>query len=331
MALRRHVGLLIVLGVACSQPPVDSDPGAPIGDDDPPPAPIDAARPPVSPRPAEPEAPAPSPDAPPSSTGSPPPRDERDAASPTGSEPDADRQDAGAARDAREPGGGPDAPSAAKGPPCPAGLAFCSSFEEHEEGKLPGAPWKLASGRVQVDGKHAFSGKKAVLVTGKGGITPVVGDWPKDKLYGRMMMYAESLTTGGHSILVAASGAGEANLCCSRMRFGKYGTGYWNETSLHSCDGARNSRTAIPRNRWFCYEFMLDSATGGWGVWVDGAPVPELTHTKTGGGCFTVSPVRSLRIGYEHYHASSGTLALWIDDVALSDRRVGCPASATAH
>jgi hypothetical protein len=66
--------------------------------------------------------------------------------------------------------------------------------------------------------------------------------------------------------------------------------------------------------------------------WLDGMPVDSLTMTGTGQGCvnqgasfvWAAPTFQQIDLGFESYQRDDARV-IWIDDVALSTQRVGCP------
>jgi hypothetical protein len=258
--------------------------------------------------------------------------------------------DAGASTDARaaapdvapvdaSPAGDAAPPGPAVG--CPADAIVCDDFESQTAGSRPAGKWRSltsAGGAVVADEKHAFSGKRALLFTAPAARKPEARIQPlgwapfaKDDLWGRMMLYFEQVPgrapgTPAHFALVRGEGAG---LVWARIGGSNqdgaaavWGANYFG----NGCDQGRSSRTQLPKGKWVCYEWHWRRTDNAWAVWVDGAPIRELTFTQgANASCWKVPVINTMNFGWIQEHATSSPLALWMDDVALAEKRLGCP------
>ena len=92
------------------------------------------------------------------------------------------------------------------------------------------------------------------------------------------------------------------------------------------------NRIVAPVGVWSCAEWQFDGATNTMRFWLDGAAVDSLTVMNTGSGCvnqgatyvWAAPSFDRLDLGWEAYQPDSAR-TLWIDDVAISRTRVGCP------
>jgi len=104
-------------------------------------------------------------------------------------------------------------------------------------------------------------------------------------------------------------------------------------------DCMQQSKRTLPVRRWACLEWDMAVATNEMQFWIDGKPI---AHVQGGAGAKACSghdlqdrwlaPPRfdSLYIGFERYMDTVNDQNLWIDDVALGQQRIGCPAAAPA-
>jgi len=98
-------------------------------------------------------------------------------------------------------------------------------------------------------------------------------------------------------------------------------------------DGLKTRCIGSLMRSWSCAEWELDGPTNTMHFWLDTAPLGDLTMSGTGQGCvhqpatFTWAAPQFDRIdlGFESYQADSAR-TIWIDDVALGTKRLGCPA-----
>jgi len=88
----------------------------------------------------------------------------------------------------------------------------------------------------------------------------------------------------------------------------------------------------LPAAAWVCVEFGLDSSMGTLQTWINGnavtglildkAQTPDIDANWLGSMPTWVPKVTDLKIGWESYGGTTNTV--WIDDVALGTRRIGC-------
>ena len=198
-----------------------------------------------------------------------------------------------------------------------------------------------------MDGTHAHSGKNAVhaLTTGAqayesaymGLVGAPVFPVPNNGFFGRMMMYATQAPTDVvHWTIVQGEGPVPGkNITNAYYRYG----GQYNQRFMANYDSGpaksdcwHHSKTTIPLNRWACVEWQFDGPTNTLRFWLDGQPIDDLTVVGKGDGCIAHDTMdnwyaptfNALRLGWEHYQLGPGEL--WIDDVAVDGKRIGCPA-----
>jgi hypothetical protein len=93
------------------------------------------------------------------------------------------------------------------------------------------------------------------------------------------------------------------------------------------------NQVVVPVGTWSCAEWQFDGPSNTMRFWLNGAAVDSLTVVTTGSGCVTapgnqtwIAPTFArLDLGWESYQQDSAR-TLWIDDVAVSKTRIGCPA-----
>jgi len=102
------------------------------------------------------------------------------------------------------------------------------------------------------------------------------------------------------------------------------GTGPKSDCWKHS------TKIVVPEGRWACAEWQFDGTSNTMRFWLDGAAVDSLTVMGSGEGCGTATPVwtapnfERMDLGWESYQQDTAR-TIWIDDVALSKTRIGCP------
>ena len=235
---------------------------------------------------------------------------------------------------------------------------FHDDFESHVVGQLPGPPWKeetYNSGAVVVvDSQHAFSGRQAMHV-----LAPAGADYrrgyvaihlrnPLPQLqtgfFGRTMVWLDAApgTADVHWTLLQAEGRSADDRYNSIYRLGLQQRGgtqlmaNFETTPPLRTDCRQQSSQTLPVRRWACVEFHFEVATHEMQFWIDGKSVTHVVNrANTADACRAndlggqwLAPPRfdSLYLGFERYGNTPIDQNLWIDDVALSRQRVGCPA-----
>ena len=236
---------------------------------------------------------------------------------------------------------------------CPTGALFCDDFEEDAVGQPPADPWRASTnaGTVAVDSTRAFSGSKAVLATapngpnyrrafiGLGSGSPIFPG-AASELYGRAMIWLEAAPTEVHWTMIQAQGRAAAGTHDAEYRYGgQHGTGrlmanYETNNNVRT-DCWDHSETVVPTGKWACAEWRFAVATNEMQFWLDGTEVSDIHVTDRGEGCggndlngqWLAPPAfDNLFLGWEHYQAWSGDIRIWLDAVAVSTQRLGCPA-----
>jgi hypothetical protein len=90
------------------------------------------------------------------------------------------------------------------------------------------------------------------------------------------------------------------------------------ETGLSDMDAV-----LAPR-RWYCLEAYFNMKDQEARFWLDGMERPML-HWKANSATFAFPPeVKSLSFGWAEYQAPKTPFELWIDEIAISDKPIGC-------
>ncbi len=224
-----------------------------------------------------------------------------------------------------------------------AGARMCEDFESYTDGK-PLTPWKLSSvgGTVKVDDVHAFSGKLSAHVhvtpggnrrvqLGRSGTPLFPGD--RNAFWGRMMVWASHLpklsnaaNMNVHFDVVQSDGAPATR---GEYRIGGMG-GVLLNYEPHDCWTWVSKQ--IPQDKWACWEWLFDGVTNSIEFYVDGQLQIQLK--STGQGCvdgtrsvWAAPQFTNLRLGWVNYQSMAETVDMWIDDVAIGAKRIGCAAA----
>ena len=99
-----------------------------------------------------------------------------------------------------------------------------------------------------------------------------------------------------------------------------------------------HSATVVPTQQWACVEWHFSVATNEMEYWLNGTALEDIhvVGRPTGDdvGCggqglngdWLAPPAfDNLYLGWEHYQAAPMDINLWVDAVAISTERVGCP------
>ena len=264
----------------------------------------------------------------------------------------------GSAGSSGSPGTGGSAGASSGSVACPTGALFCADFEEDALGQPPAAPWAASTnaGTVAVDATHAFSGSHAVLATapngptyrrafiGLGNNSPIFPG-AATEMYGRAMIWLEAAPTEVHWTMIQAQGPAADGTHNAEYRYGgQHGTGrlmanYETNNNVRT-DCYDHSATVVPTGRWACAEWRFAVASNEMQFWLDGSEVDDIHVTDRGEGCggndlngqWLAPPAfNTLFLGWEHYQAWNGDIRIWLDAVAVSTERIGCPAPSSGE
>lgn len=238
---------------------------------------------------------------------------------------------------------------------------FVDGFEQHAVGQLPGAPWKeetYQSGAViAVDDTRAFGGSRSMRVLTPAGARyrrgyvaiHLGGPLPQlqSGMFGRAMVWLEAApqpVPGGavHWTLLQGEGRSADDRYNSIYRLGLEARGglglmaNFETTPPVTTDCKQRSDVTLPVRRWACVEWHFEVAGNELEFWIDGERITRVRDRAADaqackgedlGGTWAAPPkFDSLYLGFERYTDSANDQRLWIDDVALSKARVGCPA-----
>lgn len=233
--------------------------------------------------------------------------------------------------------------------PCP-GASVCDGFEDYATAQ-PAGPWAVATSgtnvKVAMDETRAYSGKRSVKLTMPGtsnyqrafiSLTGQPFPLANNQLYGRMMFYAAALPSNVHWTFVTGEGPVAAQGISNAMvRYGAFN----NKLLMANYDAVpqgadcwQNSATAMPEAKWVCVEWQFDGTSNTQRLWLDGQSVADLTVAAKGQGCavntlqgnwYFPQNFERLYVGYESYQADAAARTVWIDDVAIDSKRLGCP------
>lgn len=241
---------------------------------------------------------------------------------------------------------------------------FCDGFEDDRAGALPGAPWREETYRsgavISVARDRAFSGEQSLRVLApsaapRRGYVAIHGAplFPaaSREMYGRAMFWLDSAPVpldgapAVHWSLLQGEGRSADDRYNSIYRLGaelQDGLGLkanFETTPPVRTDCRQHSARALPVARWTCVEWHFDGERNEMQFWLDGgelsdihvvergsAPDSNCAHQQDLKGQWLAPPAfQSLYMGLERYAGTRNDQNLWIDDVVISGRRIGCP------
>jgi hypothetical protein len=244
---------------------------------------------------------------------------------------------------------------------------FADDFEAREIGVPPPAPWKEESYdtgvRIQVDAQRAFSGKRSLHVHDprgakyRRGYVAIHLKAPLPALqagfFGRAMLWLDAApeplpgAPPVHWTLLQGEGRSADDKYNSIYRLGVAGAdglglmANFETTPPVTTDCQQHSSLSLPVKRWSCVEWHLEVASNELEFWLDGERVAHVRGRGDAGatckgndldGQWRAPPrFDSFYIGLERYADSANDQDLWIDDVSLAQKRVGCPTARETH
>ncbi|MFI7549294.1 hypothetical protein ACIBQ2_06070 [Micromonospora sediminimaris] len=235
-----------------------------------------------------------------------------------------------------------DAADAAHRGSCTRQMLFCEDFERLPRGGASTLDWGIDTRNGTLTVERARRGNQVLHIhtVDNGRAFLRVDDFaaPGNRFYGRMRLRVDAFPTGpdwAHFTLVEATGTGSSEIV--RPIGGQYAPTvpgiFWGVGADGGPTGDwTNWRESAPvvEDTWQCFEWQLDPADNRVAVWIDGVANPELTASTTEHGGndvpFVLPTVNTVKIGWQLYQGGTtpGEFDLWIDDIALSTRRLGC-------
>jgi hypothetical protein len=244
----------------------------------------------------------------------------------------------------------PDAASESGGsdPSCvTAGSELCDDFES---GQLDMQRWKQnkpsASASITVDDMHAHGGKYAVHVK----VVPnqqstamiseaVTFPAPSNSFYARMFVYFSPAipVAGGadfHTGFLFGTGKndrGDVQAGLGMIGSAKQWLGYSIFFAAPKFEFGPWSKTLIVANQWQCVELFEDGSnptTEIRQVWIDDKELTDLRSSSAmaaGGNPNHLPPkFAGVSFGIWEYHPIPTLSDMWIDDIRVSSKRIGC-------
>lgn len=222
------------------------------------------------------------------------------------------------------------------------GTLFCENFDRLPLGGASSLDWGIdtRNGTLTVERRATGQGGKVLHVRtlDNGRAFLRVDDLavPPGGFYGRMRLRVGAFPAApdwAHFTLVEATGAGSAEVV--RPVGGQYVPTVRRALWGIGADGgptgdwtAWTESAPATAGTWQCVEWRLDPVTNSVTTWFDGDTALTATEQAHGGNQvpFILPAVDTVKIGWQLYQGGTAPAGfdLWIDDIALSSRRVGC-------
>lgn len=208
---------------------------------------------------------------------------------------------------------------------------FCDDFEMQATGQKPTGDFSVDDGIV-VDTSKAYSGTKAIhLTTAKPTDSTMLRfskQFPMNDFQGRAMLYLTRIPTAGiHWDLIDTTSDNNVHWEIGGM-YGKF---------ILVVDPPDHGLTSnpFPTGKWFCLQWQFKY--GGQGMdntfvaKMDGKVLDkgQFTGADPEGDKWNAGPWKNLQLGWVAYGNSDVDIELWIDDLALGDQPIACPAGPT--
>ena len=243
------------------------------------------------------------------------------------------------------------------------GTIICEDFDSLSTTADLGDYWSI-TGNAALTGEkpHGEEGQSLVFTSSGGGynrnfLSLDVSGLQEDttQLHGRMMIWVdEPGNNGGDFTFVQAdgdpkpeSGAPEDTTVMYRYRVdGNHRNGTlmanydtWVDangdgTTDWQTDCWDHSTVQLPREEWACVEWKFDSEANELVYWLNDQLLDEIHVTDAGEGCIGdvqndqwtgPESFKTLHLGIEQYHNGVPERTVYIDDIEISDRKLGCP------
>ena len=248
-------------------------------------------------------------------------------------------------------GATPPTDAAASTPCVTTATEFCDDFEA---GSLDMQKWKMnkpsGSASITVDDVHAHGGKYAAHIKvvpnqqSTAQITEsVTFPMTPNLFYARMFVYfspdipaSSTANPDMHTGFLLGNGNNDrGNVQAGLGLSGAGSNKQWLSFSIFYADPkfefGPSSKSMIAANQWQCVELLEDGSnptTEIRQVWVDDMEVPELRtdSAKAAGGQSNHLPPKwaSVSFGIWEYHPIPTLSDMWIDDVRVSAKKIGC-------
>jgi hypothetical protein len=220
------------------------------------------------------------------------------------------------------------------------GILFCENFDRLPLGGASSLDWGIdtRNGTLTIEPRGGRDRMLHVRTRDNGRAFLRVDDFaaPAAGFYGRMRLRVDAFPTApdwAHFTLVEATGTGSTEVV--RPVGGQYvPTLQRNLWGIGADGGPTGDWTAwtesapATADTWQCVEWRLDPATNTVTTWIGRDITLNASEQEHGGNQvpFVLPAVDTVKIGWQLYQAGTTPAGfdLWIDDIALSTRRLGC-------
>jgi hypothetical protein len=209
---------------------------------------------------------------------------------------------------------------------------FCEDWDKLPMGK-PSGDYSVSSSGVVVDTSKAFSGAQSLhflKMAKPAGGTPNINftkQFPlaTNDMHGRVMVFmAQTPKTTSHWNFITSSNSGGTEWSIG----GQYGNF---ELVCDPPDNGLDSKTPFPDATWVCLQWQFkypgnDNTT--FVTKVDGVSVDqgEFTGANSKGEKWKAGTWNNLKLGWEIFGSSDIDVEFWIDDLAIGEQVIACPA-----
>jgi hypothetical protein len=221
-------------------------------------------------------------------------------------------------------------------------VLFCEDFEGPQ---LDTTTWTVGGPTPNLDSTISARGSKSLHLKRVGnGVAHIKQTksfpMPNNSYFGRMFVRFKTLPSKAnlnyaHWTIVAASGTGvNGEIRVSgqlrlNLDHSVYGVGTNGDTGDWTISDANPATPrAVPLDEWMCIEWMHKGSTNETRFYWDAVEHPSLYTSPTvhGGNTnpFLLPNFTQLWVGWQEYQASTETYELWIDEIALDTKRIGC-------
>ena len=219
------------------------------------------------------------------------------------------------------------------------GVLFCENFDRLPLGGASSLNWGIDTRNGTLTVERRAAGKVLHVRTRDNGRAFLRVDdlaTPPAGFYGRMRLRVDAFPTApdwAHFTLVEATGTGSTEVV--RPVGGQYVPTLDRSLWGIGADGgptgdwtAWTESAPTAADTWQCVEWRLDPATNTVTTWI-GDDITLTAGEQAHGGNpvpFVLPAVTTVKIGWQLYQGGTtpATFDLWIDDIALSSRRLGC-------
>jgi hypothetical protein len=177
---------------------------------------------------------------------------------------------------------------------------------------LPLKPTGAFTAKIDTDQFHGGSHSLHVIApntTNNAWLTTKTLPVPAADFWGRAW-YRITGPKGGHQeYIIAPAGGNELRILNRKTDSEMMGL------NTQSPDKWYLTNTPVPQSTWFCYEFHVTATATT--LYPNGK---EATEVKPPG----MPGITALRFGWQRWQTGGGDGEMWIDDIAISDKQIGC-------